>query len=344
MWSFEMKKIVLIILTVFFTVSLYPGDKSRRGTTGADQLLIPVGARSIATSGAFVATVDGLESIYYNPGGMDVSKKSEAMFSYMNYVADINISYFAAGTSLGEFGSVALSLKSLDIGDIPITTNEFPDGTGSTYSPSFITIGLTYSKTLTDRVSIGTNVKFINETIGNTIASGFAIDAGVQYKFNDNLSIGATINNIGSNMTYAGQDLRVQTGVPGSVIGAPDGTYEVVAEPFQIPSYFQLSLAYQENFDEENRIMLASTFVANNSLDDAINFGLEYSYMNTFFIRGGYQMYTENMDESIYGFAAGAGVNYDVGSGLGITFDYAYRDVQDFPTSNHIFTVKLAFQ
>ncbi|HMN25577.1 MAG: PorV/PorQ family protein [Ignavibacteriaceae bacterium] len=339
-----MKKTILIIFTVLLTVSIYPGDKSRKGTTGADQLLVPVGARSISTSGAFVATVDGLESIYYNPAGLDLSKKSEVMFSYMNYIADINMSYLAVGTNLGDFGSVGLSLKSFDIGDIPITTNELPDGTGSTYSPSFLTIGLTYSKTLTDRVSIGTNVKFINETIGNTSANGFAIDAGVQYKFNDNLSIGATINNIGPNMSYSGQDLRVQTGVPGSVIGAPNGTYEVVAENFQIPSYFQLSLAYQEHFDEQNKIMLASTFVANNALDDVFNFGLEYSYINTLFIRGGYQLVTENSEDSIFGFTAGAGVNYEIGTGMGVTFDYAYRDVSEFPTSNHIFTVKLAFQ
>ncbi len=339
-----MKKIILIIFAVLLTVSIYPGDKSRKGTTGADQLLVPVGARSISTSGAFVATVDGLESIYYNPAGLDLSKKSEVMFSYMNYIADINMSYLAVGTNLGDFGSVGLSLKSFDIGDIPITTNELPDGTGSTYSPTFLTIGLTYSKTLTDRVSIGTNVKFINETIGNTSANGFAIDAGVQYKFNDNLSIGATINNIGPNMSYSGQDLRVQTSVPSSVIGAPNGTYEVVAENFQIPSYFQLSIAYQEHFDEQNKIMLASTFVANNALDDVFNFGLEYSYINTLFIRGGYQLVTENSEDSIFGFTAGAGVNYEIGTGMGVTFDYAYRDVSEFPTSNHIFTVKLAFQ
>lgn len=338
-----MKKIILIILTVIISVSIYAGDKSRKGTTGADQLLVPVGARSISTAGAFVASVNGLESIYYNPAGLSVLPQSEAMFSFMNYVADINMSYFAAGTSLGDFGSVALSLKSFDIGDIPITTNEFPDGTGSTYSPTFLTIGLTYSKVLTDRVSIGTNVKLISESIGNTSANGVAIDAGVQYKFDSKLSIGATINNIGPNMVYSGQDLRVQTNVPTSVIGGPNGTYEVVAEPFQIPSYFQLSLNYEERFDENNNLMLASTFTANNSLDDIFNFGLEYNFMSSFFVRGGYHLYTENADESIYGFTAGAGINYTL-EGMGLSFDYAFRDVKEFPTSNHIFTVKLAFQ
>ena len=144
-------------------------------------------------------------------------------------------------------------------------------------------------------------------------------------------------------MNYAGQDLRVKTEVPSGTLGSSDGTYEVVTEPFQLPSYFQLSLAYQENIDEQNQLMFGGSFTANNSLEDVFNFGLEYSFINTLFLRAGYNVLTENSSESIYGFTAGAGVNYDI-STIGVSFDYAYRDVKDFPTSNHIFTVKLAFQ
>ncbi|MCO6447407.1 MAG: PorV/PorQ family protein, partial [Ignavibacterium album] len=306
-----MKKIFLLLITAGFATLLYAGDVARKGTNGAEELLIPVGARSIATSGAFVANVMGLESIYYNPAGLDISQRTEAMFSYMNYIADINISYLAIGTSLGDFGSIALSIKSLDVGNIPVTTNELPDGTGSTYSPGFVTVGLTYSKVLTDRVSIGTNVKLLSETIGNTSATGFAIDAGVQYKFTEQISLGATVKNIGSNMVFSGQDLRQRSDIKGSQPGSPTGMFEVVAESFQIPSYFELSLAYGLNLNEENDLMFAGAFTANNSLENKLHFGLEYGYMNTFFLRGGYQLFTENTKESIYGFTAGAGVNYD---------------------------------
>ena len=66
--------------------------------------------------------------------------------------------------------------------------------------------------------------------------------------------------------------------------------------------------------------------------------------MNTFFLRGGYNFLMENTDQSVYGFTAGAGIDYKLTDDIGVVFDYAYRDVQDFPTANHIFTVKLAFQ
>ena len=340
-----MKRLYITIFTLLVVSSIYAGDPARKGTTGADQLLIPVGAKGIATGGAFLSTLSGLGSIYYNPAGLDLSGGTEAMFSYMNYVADINVSYFAASTKIGDVGSFALSLKTLDFGDIPITTVDFPDGTGSTYSPGYLIFALTYSKVLTDRISIGTNIKVISETIMNTSATGFGFDAGVQYRFREGISIGASIKNIGANMKYSGEDLQGRTAIPGTDPGTVGGTYQIVAEEFQIPSYFELSAAYKYNFNEQNDLIFASTFVANNALEDLMNFGLQYGYMDVFFLRGGYNMLlSETSSESIFGFTMGAGVDYNISEEISAVFDYAFRDVKEFPTSNHIFTVKLAFQ
>jgi len=339
-----MKKILILITISLFATAIFAGDVSRKGSTGADQLLVPVGGRGIATGGAFHSSLTGLESIYYNPAGLDLIHGTEAMFSYMTYLADINLSYFAVSTVLGDLGSFALSFKTFDFGDIPVTTNDFPDGTGKTYSPSFLTIGLTYSKVVTDRISVGTNFKLVSETIENTSATGLAIDVGVQYRFNPELSIAAVVKNIGTNMVYSGPDLQTRTTVPNTSLGSPNGTFEVVAEPFQIPSFFELGLTYKYGFDEQNNILMGTTFTANNALEDKMNFGMEYSYMNTFFLRGGYNLLMENTDQSVYGFTAGAGVDYKLADDIGVVFDYAYRDVQDFPTANHIFTVKLAFK
>ncbi len=338
-----MKKILLITLSFVFAASIYAGDVSRKGTTGAEELLIPIGARGIATGGAFIANITGLESLFYNPAGLDVFPRTEAMFSYVNYFADINISYFAIGTSLGDIGSIAFDLKSFDFGDIPITTVQLPDGTGQFYSPTFLTLGFTYSKVLTDRISIGTNLKLVTENVQNVSATGFALDAGVQYRFTQSLLLGVTVKNIGTNMEFSGQNLSTRTNIPGSTPGSVDGTYEIVAETFQIPSFFELSLTYVLDFNEQNNLLLASSFVANNALEDVFNFGLEYGFVNTFFVRAGYNLSLESTENSIYSFTLGAGVDYNAGD-VDIIFDYAYRDVKEFPTSNHIFTIKLAFE
>lgn len=340
----KMKKMILMLLISFCFGNALAGDVSRKGTTGADQLLIPVGARSIATGGAFIANTIGVEAIYYNPAGLAYSGKSEAMFSLMSYIADINVSYFAAGANLGELGSFALSYKGIDFGDIPVTTNNAPDGTGATYSPAFYTVGLTYSKIITDRVTIGVNAKLIHEGIMNTSANGFALDFGVQYRFPGNLSMGVTVKNIGSNMSYTGQDLQQKTSIPGAQPGTKLGSYTPVTEEFQIPSYFVLSAAYKYDINEQNNVLLGTSFRSNNSMEDQIVFGLEYGFMNNFFLRGGYDMLVENQSQSIFGFSLGAGVNYSFVDGVDLQFDYAFRDVKEFPTSNHIFTVKLGFQ
>lgn len=337
-----MKKIFTLLLLGLICSSIYAGDVGRKGTTGAEELLIPVGARGIATGGAFLATLSGLESIYYNPAGLDLTPRTEAMFSYMTYIADINVSYFAISTSLGDLGSIALSFKTLDFGEIPVTTVDFPDGTGQTYSPGYLTSALTYSKVLTDRISVGTNLKLISESIQNASAIGFALDVGVQYRFNDYLAMGASLKNVGTNMQFTGQDLQTSTTVTGSNLGSSSGNYEVVTEPFQIPSYFEMSLSYNHSFNEQNAVTLATTYTANNAFEDVAHFGMEYSFMNYFFVRGGYNLSMQNTNESIYGFTAGAGVQYETDGGIGVTFDYAFRDVKDFPTSNHIFTVKLS--
>ncbi len=334
----------LLLIFLMSSVFAYAGDSSRKGTTGAEQLLIPVGAQGIATGGAFLSNVTGLEAIYYNPAGLSLYNGSEAMFSYMSYLADINISYFAIGTNLGDLGSFAFSIKTFDFGDIPITTFEMPDGDGSVYSPSYITAGITYAKVVTDRVAVGMNAKIISESIQSVNATGIAIDFGVQYRFPNNLSIGATVKNIGSNMRYTGTNLQFKSSIPGAQPGSTLGTFEPVTEEFQIPSYFELSTAYSYDINEQNNIMIGATFRNNNSFEDQMKFGFEYGFNNSIFARAGYDLLVENTNESLFGLTLGAGINYQIAGGVGITFDYAFRQVKEFPSPNHIVTVKLGFE
>ena len=281
----------------------------------------------------------GMDAVYYNPAGLDRSKSSEAMFSYMNYIADINISYFAASGYLGDLGSIGFFMKALDIGDIPVTTIANPDGTGLFYSPSFYTMGLTYSKSVTDRVSIGINAKLISESIQNTSASGFAIDFGVQYAFNKDFHIGVVVNNVGTNMKFTGNDLQVKTEIPDSYPNSRLGAYDAVTEEFQIPSYYELSLAYKLHLDEANGLALGGVFRNNNSLEDEMRIGLEYDYSKMLYLRAGYTLMIENADQAIYTYTVGAGVNMKLMDALNVRFDYAFRPVNEFPTDNHVFTL-----
>ena len=133
-------------------------------------------------SGAALANVSGLEAIYWNPAGVDLSTTdANAMFSYRQYIADMSMNFAAVSGRLGDLGTIGLSFRSLNIGDIPVTTMDQPDGTGQIISPSYFILGLTYAKALTDRISIGANFNVINESIDRVNATGFSFDFGVEY-------------------------------------------------------------------------------------------------------------------------------------------------------------------
>lgn len=336
-------KIKFILLIVVIGINIAnAGDISRKGTTGGEQLLIPVGARSIATGGAFLSNTTGVEAIYYNPAGLSGSDYSEVTFSFMDYIADIKHTYFAASYNAGSIGSFAIALKNLSFGDIPVTTIENPDPSFAVYSPRYYTLSLTYSKNITDRVRAGVNIKYINEEIMSTGAQGLAFDFGVQYKFKGNLWIGVSLKNIGGNMKYSGTDLQVKTGVPkGTQTSIAVGSYEPVSEPFQLPSMFEVSLAYKLDLSEQNSLMLGTSFRNNSSREDLLSLGTELQVFDILFLRLGYENETQSEGNSEFGMTYGGGIAYSVGGSV-IEIDYAYRTFKSFK-GNQVVGIKFRF-
>lgn len=61
-----------------------------------------------------------------------------------------------------------------------------------------------------------------------------------------------------------------------------------------------------------------------NDNSEYLNAGLELAYDELVFIRGGYKsLFLANSEQS---FTLGAGINYEMSSGLSIKFNYAYGD------------------
>jgi hypothetical protein len=336
----------LSILTIILlgTVSVYAGGGVRTGTSGASELLIPVGPQGIAMGGSNVATAVGIEALYWNPAGIAFMDNSvSATFSHMNYIADIGVNYGAVGVNFEGFGVLSLSIKSLAVGDIAVTTNEFPDGTGQTFSPQFNVLGLTYSRQLTDRIAIGVTANYLSETIDQVSASGFAFNAGVVYNDLGNipgLNFGIAMNNIGPHMKFDGSGLLAISTPQG--YERPPSQMSFDAAYFELPANFTIGFGYKPVIDEMNAVQISTVFQNNNFSGDEYKVGAEYSYNNLLFVRGGYDMSPKSQSEEyIYGFTAGAGINYNLG-GLDLKFDYAYRNVKYFD-ANHIFAVTLGF-
>lgn len=328
---------------------LYAGGENRAGTNAASELLIPVGARDIALAGSSIATSSGLDALYWNPAGLvRTEHPTNAMFSHMSYIADIGIDYVAVSTSFEGFGALGFSIKSVGVGEIMVTTEDQPDGTGQTINPTLLNIGLTYSRFVTDRISIGASATLISERFGLVAATGVAFSAGVQYSGIadvSGLSVGVAVKNLGPRMAFDGDGLIRQ----GIVSTASGSFYKVDAESFDLPATIEIGFAYNHAFVENNSVTITGLFQNNNFSADEYKVGVEYGYAGTLFLRGGYTFSDitksaaiqadDGTDRSIriFGFSAGAGVRYPVG-GLDVSFDYAYRAVR-FLENNHVFTV-----
>ncbi len=342
-----MKKSLLVILSMVMLLAAslditLAGGGKRNGTAGAQELLIPVGARGLALNGSYIPGFTGAEAIYYNPAGLiGATEKTEVLFSQMSYIADLDVSYAAVTARMEELGAIGFSIKSLNFGEIPVTTVENPSGDGSTYKPTYVTIGLTYSNNLTDRIRVGATAKLVSEKIVRLSATGMAFDAGVQYSnFADieGFRLGMVVKNLGAQMTFDGPDLLRNAVEATSSRGTQ--FYQIVAAGFDLPSQLEIGLSYEGKLNNEFSGLVTTTYQDNNYLNDEYKVGGELGFMDMFYARCGYSFIPQakSDDEKLYGATYGIGVNID--AGIKITVDYGYRTTRYFD-ANHIFTIKL---
>ena len=321
------------------------GSEERQGTSGAGELKIPVGPRSTALAGTTVADAYGAEAIYWNPAGLGNLNGTQAYFSHLGYIADMNVNYFALVTKAGDFGSIGFSAKVLDVGDVVVTTEEAPDGTGEVMSPSFSVLGLTYARQFTDKVRFGATAQFVNEKVENASARGLAFDFGFQYDTGYNgLVFGFVMKNFGSSMEFTGSDFEFNVPIPDAEPGSANRTVTTTAAPFEMPSYFQMGLTYDIVRQEQNQFKILGTFMSNNFTPDEFRGGAEYTYKDQFALRAGYGRRVTGADADVYdGFSWGAGLNLGIGSSTKMRFDYSNRMVKSFFDDTHEFAVGLNF-
>lgn len=343
---------LLLVAAVLFAVSpADAGSGARRGTASGTQLLIPVGSRGTGLGGNVSSTIKGIDALYWNPAGLAAgSSSAEVMFSHMKYIADINVNYAAASARFG-FGDLGISIKSLDFGDIPVTTELQTEGTGEQLNPNFTTFALTYSRQMSDRINFGGTVKFISEKILRTSASTFAFDFGLQYATAvKGLKLGIVLKNLGPNMQYNGSDLETKVTPNGSEPGTRDRNFRITAGSFELPTTLELGVSYDMGFGENNVLTVGGNFMNHNFGLDQYGVAAEYVFNKMIFLRGGYAVaydpessdFQTQGDEYLFGPSFGAGVILSVSEGMDLSLDYAYRSTDVFD-DNQWFSVTLGF-
>jgi hypothetical protein len=332
-------------MVTLYSTSATAGNEQRSGQAGATELLINPWARSSGWGGINTASVSGLEATFMNVAGLAGTQNTELIFSSTSWFADININAFGFSKAMEDGAVLGLSVMSMNFGDIEITTTEQPEGTGTTYSPSYMNIGLSYAKKFTDNISCGATVRMISESIPDMKASGVSLDAGVQYVAGDDRQIkfGISLKNVGPKMDYTGDGNDVT-----NTNSDADGqdypmTYDMRAEAFELPSSLNIGGSYDFNINQDHRLTLAGNFTSNSFSKDQIGVGAEYGYKSYFMLRTGY-VYEDGITEEFSNgrTTAFTGLNYGVSfelplsNGTNFGIDYSYRAASPLASPNSI--------
>ena len=369
-----MKSLYKTFLSAVFTLvccaTIIAGNPDRQGESGAAELLLNPWARSAGLHSMNTSTISGLESMRLNIAGLSRLEGREVAVTNLRLYegSDVRMNAIGFGNKIGKNSAFGVTLSSMDFGEIQTTTTDRPEGTGSTFSPSFFHIGLGYSYIYDNKISVGLLVRGVSESLQNVRAFGFAIDAGVQYVTgeDDNFRLGISLRNVGSPMSFSGQGLATAVTAPGSDFPL---IVEQRAERFELPSQLNIGVSYDfflrhnsikpigeeaaadpvdSKPSKEFILRVLGNFTSNAFSRDQIGVGAELIWNRMFTLRAAYREEigdTGFIEDNIYtGLAVGGSVEipFSKSGASRIGVDYAYRTTDPFRGS-HNFTLRLMF-
>lgn len=331
-----MKVSLRFIFSIIIVVGLLarPGfsENKKLAQTGMKFLSVSMDARASALSSAMTSMEGTSICLMYNPSGM-ARLKSNFHFSIgrVGWIADINYLYGTAAyrPAKGQYGVFGISFLSVDYGDFQgtiLANNDQGFLDVGMFNPTAYSIGIGYAKTLTNKFSIGAQIKYIKQNLVGGIvdfysdesqnteafsADVFAFDIGLQYAIGiKSLRFGMSIRNFSEEIEY-------------------------IKESFQLPLLFEMGLSFNfvdlMNVDpEKHTLWLSIDALHPRDYPEQVDIGVEYVFMKMFALRMGYTYPTDEQ-----GMSFGLGLEKNLKSfGLGLDYSYTpfgvFKDIHRF--------------
>jgi hypothetical protein len=343
-----MKRIGLISAMIVVMIGLCASGamgQAKLAQTGFNFLSVGTDARATGMGEAFATMEGSSTSLFYNPAGLaGIKTFVDLSMSQMKWIADIK---YLAGTvafSLdeGRYGVVGVSFMNIAYGDFNFTqvaANEqgYQDIEGYP-NPSAYVIGLGYGRALSDQFSVGGQIKYAYQSLGQSVVpvySTVATGSGTTRKDTTDemrdYSVGTLAFDFGTLFKTGLKSLAFGVSVNNF---APEIKYE--RESFQLPLSFKIGLSMNvldlvPGIGEDHSLFVSVDAVHPRSYDEYLNLGGEYIFSKTVALRVGY--ITGHPD---YDLTAGIGLQK-----AGIAIDYSYMPHKVFNNIQRI-SVKFA--
>lgn len=326
-----MKRLILntslmLLVTAMLAGSAYAqfqGDEvegERLAQTGMKFLSVSVDARAAAMGGTLTSLRGNSASMFYNPAGMAYMNHAiHASLGQTQYIgnAEYNVGSAAFRPAGGVYGVIGLSVLSVNYGEFLETIrtdNEQGFEDLGTFSPSALSLGVGYARALTDRFSVGGNVKYVRQDLGastmsigeggvqerqDNAVSTVAVDFGVLYQTGfRSLNFAVAARNFSRELAYA-------------------------EESFELPLTFRIGISMDvmdfTSIDRDTHSFLLSASAERpRDFAEQLSVGGEYLFMNILALRAGYSFPTDEQGVSL-----GVGLQQEFGT-IGFGFDYAY--------------------
>jgi len=323
-----MKKYLLPIIIIFLLVCQV-NAQVKLAQTGFQYLSVGQDARAVGMGEAYTCIEGVSTGMFYNPASLTgFDGIIDVTGNYFTWIADIKYMSFTLGVDPwdGLYGTFGLSVQSVDYGDF-YGTIVWPNENGflptEIFNPTAIAMGFAYAKALSEKFSVGGQVKWVSQQLGKStipgegtkknVADVVAFDFGTIYKTGfESLTFGMSVRNFSREIKYE-------------------------QEGFQLPLTFKLGLSINAfDFTDINpdmhSVLILVDAVHPRAFKEYLNLGTEYSFMKTFAVRLGY--ITQQDD---YGFTAGFGLR-----SFGFEIDYAYAPFDIFEDV-HRFTLRFTY-
>lgn len=337
------KIIFAVVLLLFTSGTFAQGGVSKTGTTAAKFLSIGIGARANAMGGAYSAVANDATALHWNPAGIASVTEYQTMLSHTSLFADINLNFVGFVLPIETIGAIGLSVTALDYGEMEVTTEYFPEGTGETFTAGSYAFGLSFARNITEDFALGITAKYVTENIYNSSASGFAFDIGTLFNTPFyGVKFASSITNYGTKMQMDGQDLLIQYDSDPASSGNNESLDAYLGtDEFNLPLRLQIGLSRDFNFLNNQRLTIAIDAAHPNDNNQWVNVGGELALFNEMIsLRGGYK--TLFLDDTQEGLTLGFGLNYSGLEFFRITIDYSFQEYK-YLDNIHTFGVLLGF-